>query len=293
MNLIISIILLLVLLPIQGFAADQGRIIFSTAYSGKWDLWSVGPDGKNLRQVTDTNDDEHSPAVSPDGKEILFIDAKRALWIMNSDGSNRVKMPVPLGFYAQPTWAPGGDVTAFVKYMVTPTDESELWTIKRRKSQWTDLERISEFPPMRLYPSFSPDGTMLAYTQFRRDKVVDVVEEIGILVLGERKFKAITNANADSFKPVWSPDGKQIAYTSNKAGNYDIWILSLRDGKERRLTRHPGYDGEPTWSPKGDEIAFVSTRSGNKELWVVSVAGGQLRQLTRLKNTVKEPFWIK
>jgi len=77
MNMFISIISTLMLLPIESFAADQGRIIFSTAYSGKWDLWAVRPDGKNLNQVTDTVDDEHFPAVSPDGKEILFIDAQR------------------------------------------------------------------------------------------------------------------------------------------------------------------------------------------------------------------------
>ena len=77
MNMITSIIFMLVFIPIRSFASDQGRIIFSTAYSGKWDLWAVRPDGKNLSQVTDTVDDEHFPAVSPDGKEILFIYAQR------------------------------------------------------------------------------------------------------------------------------------------------------------------------------------------------------------------------
>ena len=227
------------------------------------------------------------------GKRFFLSMQKRTIWIMNSDGSNRTKMPVPLGIYAQPAWAPGGDVIAFVKYKVTPSDESELWTIKRRKKEWTDLERISEFPPMRLYPAFSPDGTRLAYTEFRRDKVLDVVEEIGILYLAEGKFKPITKDNADSLEPVWSPDGKQLAYSSNKAGNYDIWVLSLKDRKHRQVTRNPAYDGDPTWSPRGNEIAFVSTRSGTKELWVVSVEGGRLRQLTRMGTTVKEPFWVK
>ena len=77
MNIVNSIIFILILILIQSFAADKGRIIFTTAYSGKWDLWAVRPDGKNLSQVTDTVDDEHFPAVSPDGKEILFIDAQR------------------------------------------------------------------------------------------------------------------------------------------------------------------------------------------------------------------------
>ena len=65
------------LLPIDSFAGDQGRIIFSTTYSGKWDLLVVRSDGKDLRQITDTIGVEHLQAVSPDGKELLFIDAQR------------------------------------------------------------------------------------------------------------------------------------------------------------------------------------------------------------------------
>jgi len=291
--MIISIVFVLVLMPIRGYASEPGHIIFSAAYSGNWDLWSVKPDGKNLKQITDSPDDEHSPAVSPDGKEILYVDSRRTIWIMNSDGSNRSKVPLPIGIYAQPAWAPNGKVIAFVKYTVIPSDQSEIWTIKRKDNEWEYLERISTFPPMRLYPSFSPDGTRIAYTEFRRDKLLGVVEEIGLYYVAEKKFKVITNDNADNFKAIWSPDGKQIAYTSNKAGNYDVWVMSLKDKKHRQLTRNKAYDGEPTWSPAGDEIAFVSSRTGSKELWAVSFVGDRLRQLTNMGKTVKDPFWVK
>lgn len=97
----------------------------------------------------------------------------------------------------------------------------------------------------------------------------------------------------DNFKPVWSPSGKHIAYTSNKGGNYDIWVISVKDKQERRLTLSPSYDGEPTWSPEGDEIAFVSTSSGAKEIWIVSVSGDNLRQVTNMGKSCKDPFWKK
>jgi Tol biopolymer transport system component len=77
MNMLISIISTLMLLPTESFAADQGRIIFSTAYSGKSGLLAVRSDGKDLKQIADTIGVEHLPAVSPDGKELLFIDAQR------------------------------------------------------------------------------------------------------------------------------------------------------------------------------------------------------------------------
>lgn len=64
-------------IPVTGIAIDPEHIVYSAVYSGKCDLWSVKPDGSGLMQVADTIDDEHFPAVSLDGKEILFIDVQR------------------------------------------------------------------------------------------------------------------------------------------------------------------------------------------------------------------------
>ncbi|MGB9671552.1 MAG: TolB family protein, partial [Candidatus Norongarragalinales archaeon] len=95
-------------LSLAGEVLGQGRIYFSMNHSGNWDLWSIRPDGTDLKQLTRTAEDEHSPAVSPDGKEILFVDGQRTLWIMNVDGSDRREIPLPKGIYAQPSWSPDG-----------------------------------------------------------------------------------------------------------------------------------------------------------------------------------------
>lgn len=278
---------------LAGEVLGQGRIYFSMNHSGNWDLWSINPDGTDLKQLTRTAEDEHAPAVSPDGKEILFVDGRRALWIMNADGSDRREIPLPKGIYAQPSWAPDGQEIAFVKYTVTPSDQSEIWVMKREEGRWLDPRRLSTYPPMRLYPFYSTDGSMLAFTEFRRDERRGPMEEIGLLHLRQKTFRLITRNMADSFRAVWSPRGEELAYTSNKSGNYDVWVISLKDGKEKQLTRDPGYDGEPTWSPDGHEIAFISTRSGGKELWVMSASGDLPRQLTKMGKPCKEPFWGK
>lgn len=281
----------LVLLTAQGFAAEPGLIIFSSVSSGKWDLRSIRPDGTGLRQITDSPEDEQSPAVSPDGKEILYV-ADRTLWIIRSNGTSKKALPLPVGIYAQPAWAPDGLGAAFVKYKVLPADQSEIWLIKRRDNRWGEPARISIHPPMRLYPAFSPDGSSLAYAEFTRDKLLGVVEEIGILDLGEKTFKKITDDGADSFDPAWSPTGDRIAYTSNKNGNYDIWVKDLKSGKQSRLTRNRAYDGEPAWSPDGSKIAFISSRSGNREIWIVSAKGESPIQVTKMGTTCKGAFWV-
>lgn len=135
-----------------GNSRVKGSIIFSSVASGNWDIWSVNPDGSELRQITDTKINEHSPAVSPDGREIVYVDTERSLWIINIDGSSRQEIPLPKSIYAQPAWAPDGNKIAFVKFMVIPSDSSEIWSIERKNGEWGEPERLSAHPPMRVYP---------------------------------------------------------------------------------------------------------------------------------------------
>ncbi len=272
----------------------SGDIVFSSNASGGWNLWSVRPDGADAKQLAKNKTGEHFPAISPDKTEILYVDSKRSLRCMKADGSDNKKVPLPKGIYGHPCWAPDGKKFAFVKYRVNPSDQSEIWTIKRENDGiWQQPERITQFPPMRIFPSFSPDGLKLAYAEFHRDKQRGAVEEIGILHLDTKKQIPVTTDGADSFHPVWSPSGDQIVYVSNKSGNYDLWVYSFKADSHKQLTWNVAYDGEPTWSPDGTEIAFVSTRSNTKELWIISSNGHHLRQVTRMEKVCKNPVWVK
>ncbi|MBA2440521.1 MAG: serine/threonine-protein kinase [Thermoleophilaceae bacterium] len=77
----------------------------------------------------------------------------------------------------------------------------------------------------------------------------------------------------------WSPDGRSIAYTSDRAGNEDVWVQSMAGGDPVRLTRSPSRDAEPSWSPDDRNIVFRSEREGGG-LFIVPARGGAERQLT-------------
>ena len=85
--------------------------------------------------------------------------------------------------------------------------------------------------------------------------------------------------------PAWSPDGKVLAFSSNQADDYDIWIME-EDGSNRlRLTQLQGWDGLPRWSPDGSKITFVGERRdtegiGNLEIFLMYANGENIKNLT-------------
>ena len=76
--------------------------------------------------------------------------------------------------------------------------------------------------------------------------------------------------------PSWAPDGSEVAFYSNRAGNWDIWAMTVGNGGERRrLTLEESFEMYPTYSPSGEQIAFWTNRDGGGgDVWVVNTGAG-------------------
>ena len=87
--------------------------------------------------------------------------------------------------------------------------------------------------------------------------------------------------------PVFSPDGRTIAFSATASGQQDVWLVPAAGGEPRQLTKQAMAldDGrfDPAWSPDGRTIAFVSNKADywSDDLWLVDVASGDARQLTK------------
>jgi formylglycine-generating enzyme required for sulfatase activity len=95
-------------------------------------------------------------------------------------------------------------------------------------------------------------------------------------------FRCVVGATpvGEALPPLTGSGGGVIAFTSERDGEGDIYVMNADGSDQRRLTDDPAYDAWPTWSPDGSKIAFVSTRSGNADIYVMDADGTNVRQLT-------------
>ena len=83
--------------------------------------------------------------------------------------------------------------------------------------------------------------------------------------------RRLTRHPALDYWPVWSPDGQRIAFTSNRDGNYEIYVMDADGRNLRNLTHHPAQDNYAAWSPDSRRLAFISNRDGGHDVYVMDV----------------------
>jgi len=141
------------------------------------------------------------------------------------------------------------------------------------------------------YPHLSPDGTRIVFQSNRSGN-----NQIWTVNLDESDAVQLTDVPGEGAEtPVWSPDGKRIAYAGYlEEGNNDVFVMNADGSDPTQVTFGPGYDGHPHWSADGEWIAFASNRSGpalTGQLWLIRPDGSGLRQLTTGDWGYSQPSW--
>jgi TolB protein len=124
-------------------------------------------------------------------------------------------------------------------------------------------------------PTWSPDGSRIAYVSFDQKKPIVVVQN---LAAGTTHVVAAFRGNNSA--PAWSPDGRTLAVALTKDGLTQIYRMAATGGTPQRLTDSQGIDTQPNFSPDGQWIAFTSDRGGSPQIYRMPAAGGPAQRLT-------------
>jgi TolB protein len=126
-----------------------------------------------------------------------------------------------------------------------------------------------------LSPTWSPDGSALAYVSLQAKKPIVYVQR-----LAERRQVAVAGFKGSNSAPAWAPDGKRLAVVLTRDGGSQLFMINADGSGVRRLATSSGIDTEPTFSADGQWLYFTSDRGGAPQIYRMPAGGGDAQRLT-------------
>jgi dipeptidyl aminopeptidase/acylaminoacyl peptidase len=263
-------------------------------------LWMVPAAGGEAIPLTSEGVSSSHPRWSPDGKFLVFLSerngGKKQIWLLNRQGGEAQQLTDTMQDVDDFAWSPDG--RRLVLALKDPTPE--------------ELEAAKEKSTAAAHPSASSDSNSEEKkSKSKKPWVIDrlqfKVDEVGyldrrrthlyIFDVAKKSLTQVTSGDYDDSEPAWSPDGKLLAFTSNRTtpdpdANYnsDIWVVAADNtdmgAHLTQITTNPGLDMSPTWSPDGKSIAYVTMIEpklfdyATHHLAISPAAGGPAKVLT-------------
>jgi dipeptidyl aminopeptidase/acylaminoacyl peptidase len=284
------------------------------------------------------------PQISPDGRWVAYTvttpdleedAAMDRIWMVPAAGGEPVPMTGAKRSASHPRWSPDG---RYLSFLAAPEDgEDQVWTLYREGGEAVQLTDTAQ--GVRDY-EWSPDGQRMVLVlqdptpeelavkrgekkpknpppwvinrrQFKLDYVGYLDRHrthLYVLDVAARAMTQITSGDYDDSEPAWSPDGRRIAFTSNRSSdpdsnyNTDIWVVAADAADQGatllQVTTNPGPDAAPAFSPDGTLIAHTTATDvaaivyAFNHLAVTPAAGGTTTVLTRAldRNTFYPEF---
>ncbi len=173
--------------------------------------------------------------------------------------------------YQQLTGMPGVFATR-IAYVTKAGGRYTLWVAD---SDGEGAQAALASPEPIISPSWSPNGSQLAYVSFESHKPVIYVHEIAS---GRRRV--IANFRGSNSAPAWSPDGRSLVATLSRDGGSQLFRVDMTSGEARRLATSAGIDTEPAFSADGTALYFVSDRGGSPQIYRMPAQGGPAERVT-------------
>jgi TolB protein len=259
----------------QRFGGDERELAPGT-------IESVEPDGSNRHVVFGDDSTRITQlAWSPDGSRIAYvnpIDGERGIYVANADGTDPVRLTEGHND-GHPSWSPDGARIAFSSSAADssiafcdgqPGQEFLCLTdIYSMNADGSDVARLTTDPAAEFHPTWSPDGSRIAFARVVRGEAPDEIFEaplIFTMAADGSDVRQISQASGEwggsDFSPAWSPDASRIAFVGFRREDFGLYVVGADGSDEREIEEDDfgfadGWRNTPVWSPDGFLIAFV------------------------------------
>jgi TolB protein len=260
------------------------KLAFVSSRTGFKEIYMSDFDGQNVVQLTSSKSISLTPAVSPDGHYIAWMDytsGRPDLYIRNLATKTTVAVGKP-GVSIAPAWRPGtNEVATTLSY----EGDQEIYLIS---AEGKIVRRVTRSPGIDVSPTFSPNGSQMAFVSARSGK-----PQVFIQDMQSGAARRLTYSGTYNTQPSWSPLGDKIAYSSlQKNGEINIFVINT-DGSGLLQLTGGSRNEYPSWSPDGSMIVFTSTRQGKRKLFMMNADGTNQRALLQIDGEQQQPSWTR
>jgi len=294
----------------EGALSEEGPGYLAWSPDGRRIAYAVGR-GIYLRAVDGgiptliaTLDQPHSFAWSPDGSRLAFVlgnaafvyapnaignIAPSSLWIVSAAGGRPERVTDAASLNTSPVWMPDGRSLLFIS---NRDGSRDIYRVE------LDPSGRPSGPPARLTTGLelhtmdaARNGSVLAYadfTEYANIWSLPIPDRAPLSVAGAQP---VTAGHQSIEGMAISPDGRWLAFDSDRAGHQAIYRVPLSGGEPEPLSADSGDDFMPSWSPDGREIAYYSFREGRRRLFVMPLDGGPSSPVVPDSGNQRFPDW--
>ncbi|MCC7371534.1 MAG: S9 family peptidase [Chloroflexi bacterium] len=289
------------------WSPDGRWLAYLESFDGRGDVMLARADGRGpVRRLT--ADPGAQPTASYGGGVLNWLDAETVIYVAPPagqlyaqavSGGPARQLTSLTGRVAAPAAAPGG---RWIACMVSGKHDQHIVVVDASGEEWP--RRVSRAGDFVFDPTISADGSV-AWQEWSVPDMAWDASRVWLCRPG-RQPEVVDGSAPGSGEPVsaiqprLSPDGRLLAYLSDRGGWWNLWLYDLATGERRQLVEDAAEQGGPTWgpggqryawSPDGRQIAVIRSEAGFSGVHLVDIAAGEMRACGPQDGSVQAVAW--